>query len=45
MLYSKLYISLLDFYRFDREHYVIGQNENVSVVKFNSSDFQPNAKL
>lgn len=32
MFNTKFYISLLDFYHFDRECYVIGQNENVNTI-------------
>jgi len=33
MIDTKFYISLLDFYQFDREHYVIGQNEKVNTLR------------
>lgn len=41
MFNTKFYISMLDLNTFDREHYVIGQNENVNILKLNYLLFEP----
>lgn len=42
---NKLYISLLDFYRFDRDHYVIGKNKKVNTTTYNKSHFGSNVSI
>lgn len=39
MMITKFYIAVMDLYRFDREHCVIGRNEHVRTTVINPLTF------